>query len=162
MNNQEVERYFKNYILKPEGFIYKDILREVNLANSGDSGGNLLAALGLLCYTEFMGSIVLKGKGSYTKQFKTFFRLMGEDYRQLIDDEQVDVYKIFRSAMVHSYFAGNCGIEMVNSNYSAGIVVKPDGTYLFIVEQYFQDFMNACERIYSDIIMESEPYLPST
>jgi len=162
MNNQEVEKYFKKYILPPKGFIYKDILREINLAQSGDSDGKFLTALGLLCYTEFMGAIVLKGKGSYTKQFKAFFRLMGEDYRQLVDEKEVDVYRIFRCGMAHSYFAEDCDIKMVNSNYSVGIVVNRDGKYLFIVEKYFQDFMDACEQVYNDLLIEPEPYLPST
>ena len=61
MNNKEVERYFNEYILPPNGFIFNDIKREVDLARSGDGGGNFLAGLGLLCYTEFMGTIVLKG-----------------------------------------------------------------------------------------------------
>ena len=80
----EIERYFNEYILPPKGFIYFDIKREIDLARAGNSGGNFLAALGLLCYTEFMGKIVLKNKESYTKQFKAFFSLMGDDYKQLI------------------------------------------------------------------------------
>ena len=46
MNNQEVTRYFDEYILPPKGFIYNDIQREISLARSGDSGGNFLATLG--------------------------------------------------------------------------------------------------------------------
>ncbi len=69
MMSSEIERYFNKYILSPKGFIYCDIKREIDLAREGKSGGKLLAALGLLCYTEFMGKIVLKNKESYTKQF---------------------------------------------------------------------------------------------
>lgn len=162
MNNPEVEQYFKEYILPPKGFIYNDIKREIKLARSGDSGGRFLAALGLLCYTEFMGTIVLKGEGSYTKQFKAFFRLMGEEYRQLIDEKKIDVYKIFRCGMAHSYFAKNCDIKMLNKNYPAGIVINPDGNYLFIVEKYFEDFLNACTQLYQDRIEDENPYLPTT
>jgi len=46
------------------GLIKKDIQREIDLARAGKSGGNFLSALGLLCYTEFMGTMLLKGKGS--------------------------------------------------------------------------------------------------
>jgi len=159
MNKQEVKRYFDEYVF---GFIKGDIQREINLARSGDSGGNFLAALGLLCYTEFMGTMILKGQGSYTNRFNAFFRLMGEDYKQLIDVKKVDVYGIFRCGMAHTYFAKNCDIKMLNSNYPAGIVIKPDGKYLFIVEKYFEDFMNACSRLYNDMIAEQNPYLPST
>lgn len=162
MTPSEVERYFKEYILPPKGFIYCDIKREIDLARSGKSGGNFLAALGLLCYTEFMGKMVLRNKESYTKQFKAFFRLMGEDYRHLIDAREIDVYKIFRSGMVHAYFLKDCDIKMLNDNYSSGIIVKPDGKYLFIVEKYFEDFMNACQRLCNDMLSDKDAYLPST
>ena len=159
MNNQEVKRYFDQYVF---GFIKTDIRREIDLAHSGDSGGNFLATLGLLCYTEFMGGMVLKGEGSYTKQFKAFFRLMGEDYKQLIDEKKIDVYKIFRCGMAHNFFAKDCDIKMLNDNYPAGIIIRPDGKYIFIVEKYFEDFMNACKRVYDDMVADQDPYLPST
>lgn len=162
MNNQEVTRYFDEYILPPKGFIYNDIQRQISRVRSGDSGGNFLTALGLLCYTEFMGTMVLEGKGSFTKQFKTFFCLMGEDYENLIYEKEIDVYKIFRCGMAHTYFAKDCDIKMLNDNYPAGIIIKPDGKYIFIVEKYFEDFMNACKRVYDDMIAEQDPYLPST
>jgi hypothetical protein len=46
------------------GLIKKDIQREIDLARAGKSGGNFLPAPGLLCYTEFMGTMLLKRKGS--------------------------------------------------------------------------------------------------
>ena len=159
MKNQEIKRYFDEYVF---GFIKADIQREIDLAHSNDSGGNFLTALGLLCYTEFMGNMVLKGKGSFTKQFKAFFCLMGEDYKQLIHEKEIDVYKIFRCGMAHTYFAKDCDIKMLNDNYPAGIIIKPDGKYIFIVEKYFEDFMNACKRVYDDMIADQDPYLPST
>ena len=159
MKNQEVQRYFDEYVF---GFIQTDIQREIDLAHSNDSGGSFLAVLGLLCYTEFMGNMVLKGRGSFTKQFKAFFCLMGEDYKQLIHEKEVDVYKIFRCGMAHTYFAKDCDIKMLNNNYPAGIIIKPDGRYIFIVEKYFEDFINACNRVYDDMIADQDPYLPST
>ncbi len=159
MSEQEVRRYFDEYVF---GFIRADIQREIDLAHSGDSGGNFLAALGLLCYTEFMGGMITKGKGSYTKMFKSFFCMMGEEYRRLIDEKDIDVYKIFRCGMAHAYFAKDCDIKMVDDNYPAGIIIEPDGRYLFIVEKYFEDFMNACQALHRTMIAEQVPYLPST
>ncbi|MDD4984721.1 MAG: hypothetical protein PHQ43_02865 [Dehalococcoidales bacterium] len=158
----EIERYFNEYILPPKGYIYCDIKREIDLARAGESGGNFIAALGLLCYTEFMGKILLKNRESYTKQFKAFLRLMGEDYKQLIDTKEIDVYKIFRSGMVYSYFANDCDIKMLNDNFPSGIIIKSDGKYLFIVEKYFEDFINACQRLFHSLISEEDMVLPST
>ena len=64
--------------------------------------------------------------------------------------------------MVHSYFVNDCDIKMLNDNYHSGIIIKPDGKYLFIVEKYFEDFINACQRLFDDINSDEDVYLPST
>lgn len=163
MNRTEVERYFGEYILAPKGFIYNDIQREINLARSGNGGGNFLSALGLLCYTEFMGAIQLKGVKATSKvYFEAFFRSMGTPYQHLLD-KKTNVYKIFRCGMAHTYFPEKCIVVMLNvKNYPAGIVVSSDGRYIFIVEKYFEDFMNACHQLYRHVIAEPRSYLPST
>jgi len=74
----------------------------------------------------------------------------------------VAVYKIFRCGMAHTYFAKDCDIKKLNNNYPAGIIIKPDGKYIFIVGKYLEDFMNACNRVYDDMIGDQDPYLPST
>ena len=106
--------------------------------------------------------MVTKGKGSYTKMFKAFFRMMGEEYKQLIDEKSIDVYRVFRSGMAHAYFAKECDIKMLDNSHPAGIVIESDGSYLFIVEKYFEDFTAACEALCSTMIADPDPYLPST
>ena len=64
--------------------------------------------------------------------------------------------------MVHSYFAKDCDIKMLNDNYSSGVIIRPDGTYLFIVEKYFEDFINTCQRLFDDFASDEYVYLPST
>jgi len=163
MTNSEVKRYFKEYILPPRGFIYNDIQREISLARSGNAGGNFLSALGLLCYTEFLGKMFLQGRYSSNKQcFNAFFRSMGANYAQLINANNVNIYRKFRCGMTHAYFVGDCDIKMLDNNYQAGIVIKPDGKYFFVVEKYFEDFMNACQQLYNRMITEQNPHLPST
>ena len=162
MTSSEVESYFAEYVLPPHGSIYCDIKREIDLARGGDEGGCFLSALGLVSYTEFMGNVSLQGDGSYTKQFKAFFRRMGEDYACLVDDREIDVYRVFRSGLVHSYLAKECEVKMLNDrNYPAGIMVNPDGSYLFVVEKYFEDFVKACEELYREFLVVGDVYLPS-
>jgi hypothetical protein len=159
----EIEKYFNEYILPPNGLVYSDIKREIDLAHAGRSGGAILSALGLLSYTEFMGKIMLKKKESYTKQFKAFLSFMGDEYKRLLDDKEIDVYKLSRSGMVQACFGNDCTIEMLNNDkHPCGIIIQPDGTYLFIVEKYFEDFMSACQRLSDDIDPDEEDeYLPS-
>ncbi len=109
-----------------------------------------------------MGTMILKGKRSYEERFNAFFRLMGDNYRQLIDEKKLKIYRIFRCGMAHAYFAPDCEIKMLNKDYPAGILIKPDGSYLFIVEKYFQDFMRACKQMYDSMTLEQNPYLLDT
>ena len=163
MTSSDVRRFFEEYVVPPKGFIYCDIKREIGLARSGNPGADVLVALGLLSYTEFMGNVSLQGDGSYTKQFKAFFRRMGEEYARLVDSREIDVYRVFRGGMVLSYFAKNLEIKMLNeSDYRAGIIVKPDGKYLFVVEKYFEDFVPACQGLYQEFLSLQDVYLPPT
>ncbi len=163
MTSSEVQKFFQEYVVPPNGFIYRDIKREIDAARSGNPGSSLLAVLGLLSYTEFMGNVSLQGDGSYTKQFKAFLRRMGQEYARLVDAKELDVYRVFRGGMVLSYFAKDCEIKMLNdSDYPCGIIVKADGKYLFVVEKYFEDFANACSGLYNEMLSSPEVYLPST
>ena len=89
MSVQEVNDFFEKFVY---GFILADIEREIAFAKSGleiqgynrsySGGSNYLCALGLLCYTEFMGAIYL---GAFKKPSRTlfdaFFHLMGPGYK---------------------------------------------------------------------------------
>jgi hypothetical protein len=156
----EIERYFKKYILPPRGIMYRDINREIDLAHAGKPGGEFLTALGLLNYTELLGKILLENRESYTKQFKAFLRFMGEGYARLIDDREIDIYKLFRSGLVQSYLTNDCDIKMLDDNCPAGIIVGPDGRYVIIVEKYFKDFMDACRKLLDDIKSDEDAYIP--
>jgi hypothetical protein len=99
--------------------------------NKGISGaGNYLCALGLLCYTEFMGGILL---GSFTRdnnstRFNTFFDFLGVNYQNL--RQQVNVYKIFRNGMAHEYFIKQNGVIYMLS----GSIVSESGTQTVVRE----------------------------
>lgn len=163
-----------------------DIERELDLVRSGGSGGNALCALGLMAYTEFMGSLLPPSRkpeeAGARKIFDAFFRELGPCYVDLIDNQGVNVYKIFRCGLAHEYFVkGSCTIAMLNStpgrievfgeyeDYSnqayrkdssyiekpsdCGIGLAENGSYFFIVEKYFEDFRRACE----DLLLELSP-----
>jgi hypothetical protein len=158
--NLEVDRFFKTNILPPQGRIYLEIKREIELAASGNSANGFLAVLGLFACTEYLGKIASQNEGSYTRQFKTFFRMMGVEYGRLLDSKDIDVYQMFRSGFVTSYFADECEIQIPKKDSSSGIVIKPDGAYIVIVEKYFEDFMSTCQTLYDDVVEEDEVWLP--
>ena len=125
-DREKIKKYFKEYIF---GFIFNDI-------QSGIKGkANFLTALGLLCYTEFMGGLMNGGfaQGGATSNFNTFFDFLGSKYKNFRSSH--NVYKIYRCGMAHEYFIkGNFTIYMRGG--SPGVAIGPDGRYLFFVENY--------------------------
>jgi hypothetical protein len=196
MSKQEVKRFFDDYVF---GFIFSDINREIALAKSGTEipgetrsykgGGNFLCALGLLCYTEFMGGIYKgsfsKSKGTDKSRFDALFNLMGPYYQEF--NRQVNVYKVFRCGMAHEYFVKrSCVICMLSDptvsidfitnkaslhtapsaytgpvQYGIGFLDDEQYKYFFVVEQYFKDFANACRTVYDQLMNSSNPSIPS-
>lgn len=164
------------------GFIQSDIEREIYYARQteeakarGESpgphagGGNYLAALGLLCYTEYLGAFKTGRRGTdeedkprrgqAEKNFRAFLHSMGEPYRDFESRiAPARVYNVYRNGFAHEYSAkGPCEVAMVGT--AACGLQKRGNVYEFIVEQYFNDFMNAARALHEELI--AEPRLPS-
>ena len=167
----------KLQLTEVRGFIVADIEREIQLAKLSDAqgkeleklgvnrgGGNFLAALGLLCYTEFAGKLKYNckrnGDDFASENFNKFFDEIGTEYKNF-RISGVNVYGIFRCGMAHEYLTkkncvicmnGNC-LECPTSNcpipqeerknISIGIGKYDNDKYYFRVEQYYHDFINA-------------------
>jgi len=121
MSNRE---YFETHIF---GSMCAEIEREIELARAGKDASNMLCAMGLLTYTEFMAGLLPARRRISLKtprdRFEAFFRDLGEEYGDLIDKEYLDVYEVFRLGIMHEYFVKDlCTIAMLNSPGS--IVVK--------------------------------------
>lgn len=158
MSRQQVEKFFKEYVF---GFIFTDIQREIELGRQTIGGGNLLAALGLLCYTEFMGGVKrgIIGRGEAAKNFNAFFDSLGPAYAEF--RKQVDVYDVFRCGIAHEYLVkGDCEIAMLQGNEPCGIGQHQNGRYYFVVERYFEDFKSSCRGLYTELMAQPNPVLP--
>lgn len=106
-------------------------------------GGNFLAALGLLCYTEFWGKLKY-GKRGDRQNFESFFDDLGPNYKAF-RQSGVDVYNIFRCGLAHEYYVKHsCDIYMAKKKrFPIGIGRDPSGKYWFVVETYLRDFRKA-------------------
>ena len=154
-----------SHILKAREFIYSDIQREINLAYATEEhhkkqllkdlightgGGNFLAALGLLAYTEFAGKLKYdcrndRDKSAASQNFNRFFDDLGEEYRKF--RESHDVYGIFRCGLAHEYFVKeSCIIAIIKGPESRGVGQGKNGQYYFVVERYFEDFKRAFDE----------------
>lgn len=140
-----------------KNFIYTDIERELKLAELSQSdagkkslavlgihegGGNFMATLALLCYTEFAGKMKFS-HSSPSKNFNQFFDELGNDYK--IFRQSHNVYNVLRCGLAHEYFVKkDCTIAMF-SDAPTGVFFQ-DNRYVFVVQKYFEDFKNAFEK----------------
>lgn len=152
----------KDLFLQAKVFIFSDIQREIALAKASQceekqqlleelrittGGGNFLAALGLLCYTEFAGGLKNGdfSRGKAKANFDSFFDELGPEYKAF--NAKYDVYGDLRCGLVHEYYVKKrCLIAMSSSDQGVGVRWEGD-RYVFIVEQYFEDFKQAFLRL---------------
>lgn len=151
----------KEEFIQAKLFAFTDVERELQLATTKPSalqvlnihpgGGNFLAALGLLCYTEFAGKLKFDcrrpdGKEIASANFNNFFDLLGTEYSSFRKNH--NVYDIFRCGLAHEYYAKkSCTIAMFNADSTCGVGVDARGTYYFVVERYARDLRRAFEEL---------------
>lgn len=145
-------------------FLDGDLRREIWLAEQERTtgkkvtpmggAGNLLLALGLLCYTEVFGSYLFgfRGRGWSAVNFNLGFRKLGPDYRKLMDEgEQLDVYDKYRCGYVHEGVAPGSLTAMTFDPVAAHLC--PVGRDLdtqqlyFVVDKYFADLQRFVRRL---------------
>jgi len=142
-------------------FMFSDVRREMQLAKAepkaldaagvNPGGGNFLAALGLLCYTEFGGKLKFgvkrkNGTDVASDNFNQFFDLLGSDYQSFRASH--NVYDIFRCGLAHEYYAKkSCTIAMFADGPGPGVCIDPSGRYYFVVESYSRDLEKVFDKL---------------
>jgi len=140
-------------------FIFNDIEREIELARASEAapqalqaagvrpgGGNFLAALGLLCYTEFGGRLKYN-RPTASENFNLFFDDLGAGYKAFRKAGH-NVYDILRCGMAHEYMIKRPGaIAMLGAAAPEGIRLMSDGRFEFIVERYYLDLKRAFDDL---------------
>jgi hypothetical protein len=151
----------KNDFLQAKEFIFRDVEREIQLAKAVPAslqslaitpgGGNFLAALGLLCYTEFGGKLRFhrkrtNGKDAASENFNWFFDLLGQAYQDFRAEH--NVYDLFRCGLAHEYYVKkSCTICMLESTVGAGLRVDAKDHYCIVVESYCRDLKKAFDDL---------------
>lgn len=154
--------------LQAKEFIYSDIRREICLGKISSSivgrnflklilgsagGGNFIAALALLCYTEFAGKLIT-GKDDPKGNFNLFFDKLGSSYGNFRKNHKV--YDIFRCGLAHEYdVKRNCTIGMLQDKSICGIGFEKE-KYYFVVEKYFEDFKVAFDALEEELFLKGE------
>lgn len=134
-------------------FIKSDIERELRLARLSrykwykliiakilhlpTGGGNFVAALALLCYTEYFGKELIKN--SSKKNFDFFFAKLGTDYKNLLAQHRI--YDIFRCGLAHEFWIKKSGTIFMFGSRKPALGFDKNGYAYFVVEQYYKDLM---------------------
>jgi hypothetical protein len=151
----------KTAFIQAKQFIFNDVEREMQIARAErdklqhmgitPGGGNFLAALGLLCYTEFGGKLRFErkradGSDIASENFNLFFDELGPMYQDF--RRQHNVYDIFRCGLAHEFYVKeSCTIYMFNGQDIPGIGIDESGKYRFIVENYCRDLKRAFDTL---------------
>ena len=153
-SRDEIKHVFNEYVF---GFMTHDIERVIARSDTGPSE-NMLAALGLLTYTEFMGwfvrraSNVKRAKNEDQAGFDFFFRRLGPAYAELLDGG-LNVYRDFRSSLVHEYAIRKAfEVDLPGRQAACGIYLdQEEGRYHIACGRYFADFRLACRAAYREL-----------
>lgn len=153
----------KSAVAQAKQFIFADIEREIALADVSQrlakrvllrvagvppGGGNFVAALALLSYTEYGGRLKNNdfSDGNSRKNFDDFLADLGPAYKQFL--VQHNAYKIFRCGLAHEYYVKKDCVIAVRSRTQLSAGIGHDGArYFFIVQKYFEDFRIAFEGL---------------
>ncbi len=141
-------------------FMFSDVEREMHLAIADPEslkelgvtpgGGNFLAALGLLCYTEFGGKLRFNRKKA-SANFNEFFDCLGTVYADFRKTH--NVYDVFRCGLAHEYYVKkNCTVSMFGNPQQPGIGFDVNTKrYWFAVDRYAQDLKMAFKALRADL-----------
>ena len=133
-------------------WMINDIQKSVHLEESRTDEGapNILIALGLSCYTEYWGKLLLGlPRDDSKKCYEAFFRRLGNSYAsnpyEALLDRGVPVYQDVRCGLVHTYVVDrDCKVMLAEG--SCGIWYdETTDHYDFYVKTYFKDFQSAVE-----------------
>lgn len=169
--------------IEARNFIQVDIEREIQLARTtGDpakeaslkaagltslGGGNFLAALGLLCYTEFCGALEFNHKKQITirkvlvdaamagDNFNDFFNTLGTGNKYKTFNDAHGVYGLFRCGMAHQYNVKTSHFNIImpkeNPDASGIGITFAGGTYNFFVATYYRDLKVGLDRLEKEL-----------
>jgi hypothetical protein len=137
------------------------------LIGKKEQKGQVIAALALMAWTEFMGSLLPNPSKYSNQQFKDFFMMLNSRYANFLQSQESQgkiIYNIFRCGLIHNLFIkGDCTIAIPNNKRPFTVIGPPDeiiqrpvsigigeaqnGKYWFVLEKYYDDFKLAVQNL---------------
>lgn len=124
---------------------YNGIVRDLDVAI--ENGCNYLAAMGLVCWSEFLGREIAKARGSRLGNNRDcFVRFVAGYMKYDLGPRASEVYDAFRNGLAHEFAIKGNRTAVATRIYTLdpnervpGIAFMPTERYFF-VEEYFRDF----------------------
>jgi hypothetical protein len=135
---------------KVREFMFDDIDKTIQLSHTCRGAPNFLLALGLCCYTEYWGKLLLGverkeigGRERSKAPFEAFLkRLDCSYYKGLL--QTLDIYSDIRCGLAHAHMIdSNARIDMGNIGYHGIEYNQTEKRYTFWVRTYFNEFKKA-------------------
>lgn len=124
-------------------FAFSDIDNSIEKAKS-----NFLCALGLMCYTEYIGGVI-RNKADIIRESKNNFNCalyrMGAGYEKfyklLVELTAQDTYTMIRCGLVHNYYAKNFIVVSADTKdrSSLGLGFNQDNVPGIAIKNYSRD-----------------------
>jgi hypothetical protein len=147
--------------------MYRSFIIAHDIPKAIEGKCNYLAALGLSTYTEVFGGFYNGNlrQGNGRKNYNSFiYNFFHDDYKgidsRLYEDKLKGLYGAVRSGLVHEYLMRDTSMVVMHRSkpMTCGIVYNPNESpkIIFVVEQYFSDFIKAFQRYYARVKKEPE------
>lgn len=147
--------------------MYRSFIIAHDIPKAIEGKCNYLAALGLSTYTEVFGGFYNGNlrQGNGRKNYDAFvYNFFHDDYKEIDSrlerDKLKGLYGAVRSGLVHEYLIKDTSMVVMHRSkpMTSGIVYKPEESpkIIFVVEQYFADFMKSFQRYYVRVKKEPE------
>lgn len=178
MSRADIERYFAHVPV----WMSNDIRREIQLARLAQTkpelmteldlsgGGNVLAALGLVAYSEALGRLRIWNRGlGYGKHSEDCFLAFlddmdGENYRRWREDWELKhptttLYETLRCGLMHEYQPKVDSEFWIGEGDALGLA-EERGRLIFKVEPYHRHFGLEADRLRAELLALPDPQIP--
>jgi hypothetical protein len=143
----------------------RSVQRSIDYARTNPGEEGILAALGLLCYTEVIGGFI---SGSWKprkgrENFNAFFDRLGPEYELFRRNlPSKNPYDLFRCGLAHEGATKEpCRIRALKDTETCGVWKSDPGEgYVLSVEKYFEDFLEASRELYLELMARRDTTMP--
>ncbi len=158
-NDQTIVRtFFQQYVY---GFMKNDIEKAIA------GGANILAALGLVVYSEVLGALrtgTITNEGHNQRKFEAFLPLLGPLYESVDQELKKDprspkgLYQVVRCGLAHEYFVKEPADFYRHGSVAAGIFREPGNARLTLVaKKFLDDFVAAAQAVENELAASPNP-----